>query len=497
MNDIFQLLSALRGRSKAAVSPFASPKATAAWLKALPAGSDYDAHHALVQGLERFTADHVPASRCRMGSLLLLEEAGVPLQARVVEQYLHDRPASGLARRALWRESWAFWSLLADAWFALVRQAWRSPGSVELRPHTAEMAARALHYAGLAMRWDGHRGHAPTEAAWRRIHKIYRLVEREGYLTREIRIGERTTHCAREYALVVLMALLYQQGCRVGEIEAMARILDGYAPLPLPSRALQRGLHTHVVDLAVKQGAQLLDRATVEGPRLRYFALDTLIDALKTHDPRIAGRADPRLMRQMASLIERGGVARRNLRARRLGRLWVATGMDKVAAALGRAEPGAAQAAAQPWLLRDESSEGMGFERSDAMDLPSGRAIAVSWEPEDGAWQLLVTRWSREENGQQLVGAQLLSRYPKWVEVGAEAGDADARLRAILLPMAKPEEGASQLLLPLLQYRLAALLSLRDGDMRYQIRLGEVRECHDDWVRVAIDVVGRESVGSG
>jgi hypothetical protein len=489
-------LSALRGRSKAAVSPFAAPKATAGWLKALPAGSDYDAHHALVQGLERFTAEHVPASRCRMASLLLLEEAGVPLQARIVGQYLHDRLASGLARRALWRESWAFWSLLADAWFALVRQAWRSPASAELRPHTAEIAARALHYAGLAMRWDGHRDHAPSEAAWRRVHKIYRLVEREGYLTREVHIGERTTHCAREYALVVLTALLYQQGCRVGEIEAMAQVLDRYAPLPLPSRALQRGLHTHVVDLAVNQGAQLLDRAAVEGPRLRYFALDALVDDLRTPGQRMAAQADARLMRQMASLIERGGVARRNLRARRLGRLWVATGMDKVAAALGRAEPGAAQAATQPWVLRDESSEGMGFERSEPAELPPGRTLAVSWEPDGGAWQLLVTRWSRDEDGQQLVGAQLLSRYPKWVEVGTEAGGADARLRAILLPMAKPEEGASQLLLPLLQYRLGALLSLRDGDMRYRVRLGEVRECHDDWVRVAIDVVGRESAGS-
>jgi hypothetical protein len=33
---------------------------------------------------------------------------------------------------------------------------------------------------------------------------------------------------------------------------------------------------------------------------------------------------------------------------------------------------------------------------------------------------------------------------------------------------------------------------LRDGDMVYRLRLGEVQEAHEGWLRVSMDVIGRE-----
>jgi hypothetical protein len=114
MNDLFEMLNTITRRRKAvAGSPFASVKSTEKWLKNLPSDSDYDTHHALVQGLERFNAENEPASLNRMKSLMKLEAAGLPMQLRVVDQYVRNQSSFRLARQALWRESWVFWSLLA------------------------------------------------------------------------------------------------------------------------------------------------------------------------------------------------------------------------------------------------------------------------------------------------------------------------------------------------------------------------------------------------
>ncbi|MFP5407843.1 MAG: hypothetical protein ACLGGY_01020, partial [Gammaproteobacteria bacterium] len=145
MTELFEMLSAItRRRKNVSGSPFASVKATDKWLKSLPPDSDYDAHHALVEGLERFNADHEDASLTRMKSLLRVEAVGLPLQRGIIEQYVRNQAAFRLARQALWRESWIFWSLLADAWLSMLKQAYRGKASAQLKPFAAEMAVRAI-----------------------------------------------------------------------------------------------------------------------------------------------------------------------------------------------------------------------------------------------------------------------------------------------------------------------------------------------------------------
>ncbi len=496
MNDIFDMLSTIARRRKAGSgSPFSSVKATEKWLKALPADSDYDAHHALVEGLERFNAENAAASLSRMKSLLKLEETGLPLQLRIVEQYVRNQASFRLARQALWRETWVFWSLLAEAWLSMLKQAYRNPSSAELKPHVAEFATRALRYAGLVMRWDYHQARNPAASAWRRVHKIYRLVERDGFATQEVRVNARPTHCAREYALVVLMGLVHPLGYRTQEIESIAQLIEGYEPLPLPETVPARGTHTHMVDLSLSEGACILEDDWVQGRRLRYFALRPLIEHLRSLDKTSATVEGSALTQQVASLIERGGIRRSRQRTHRFGRVWVAAGMDNIMTALAQSDADKARPSLEPWMLRDESTEGMGFALSDATALPHGRLVAVSWDPAENVWQLLAIRWNREEDGQHLVGTQRLSRHPKRVEIFFEAnaaGGAQEKTWAVFMPMTHVDQGVSNLLIPQTHYRLGAPLMLRDGDTVYRLRLGEVQESHEGWVRVGMDVVGRE-----
>jgi len=495
MSDLFEMLSTITRRRKAeAGSPFASVKATEKWLKNLHADSDYDAHHVLVEGLERFNAENEPATLGRMKSLMKLEEAGLPLQSRIIEQYVRNQAAFRLARQALWRESWVFWSLLAEAWLCLLKQAYRNPASAELKPFAAEMATRAVRYAGWVMRWDYHQARNPAASAWRRVHKIYRLIERDGFATQAVQVDGQPTHCAREYTLVVLMGLVHPLGYRAQEIESIARLLERYEPLPLPATVPLRDVHTHLVDLSLSEGAAVLESEWVQGRRLRYFALSPLVDYLKSLDE-AATEVDSGLTRQVASLIERGGIRRGRQRTNRFGRVWVAAGMGKILSALSHPDSSKGSPDLEPWMLRDESTEGMGFSLAESTALPHGRLVAVSWDPSENVWQLLAIRWDREEGGQHLVGTQRLSRHPKRVEVYFDVevpGMTREPAWAVFLPMTHTEQGVSNLLLPKTHYQLGAPLMLRDGDIVYRLRLGEVQEGHEGWLRVGMDVIGRE-----
>ncbi len=497
MTDLFDMLTTIaRRRRTPAGSPFANQKSTEKWLRSLPAESDYDTHHALVEGLERFNAEHVAASLVRMKVLCSIEAAGLPLQNRVVEQYVRNQSAFRLARQALWRESWIFWSLMAEAWLTMLKQAYRGPAAEELKPHIAEMGARALRYAGLTMRWDFHQSRVPPSSAWRRVHKLYRLLERDDTARQTVKFNGRPTDCAREYTLVVLLGLVHPLGYRPQDIESIAQILEGYAPLPVPMQRPDSTAHTHVVDLSHSEGAQVIDSQDwVEGRRLRYFGLRPLIEhlqALEKTGPQCSG-----LPRQMASLIERGGNPRMRPRTYRFGEMWSVSGMDGIMAALALALPAGKLARPQleSWTLRDESPEGLGFVLPAASALPHGRLVAVSWDPADNAWQLLAIRWHRDEDGQMLVGTQRLSRHPKRVAIHADPTSPVAsreKVWALFLPLPQPEQGMSHLLLPQTHYRYGASLMLEDGDVLYRLHLGEVQESHEGWLRVAMDVVSRE-----
>jgi hypothetical protein len=81
------------------------------------------------------------------------------------------------------------------------------------------------------------------------------------------------------------------------------------------------------------------------------------------------------------------------------------------------------------------------------------------------------------------------------VEIYSEAdapGGARDKTWALFLPMLHAEQGVSNLLLPQTHYQLGAPLMLIDGDTRYRLRLGEVQESHEGWLRVGMDVLGRE-----
>ncbi|MBI1283386.1 MAG: hypothetical protein GC183_03475 [Thiobacillus sp.] len=478
-------------------SPFESGTAARTWLKSLPADSTYDTHHALVEGLERFNAERVDGDAERLKVLRAIEETGMRLQLPIVEQYMQSQVSLPLARQALWRESWAFWSLLAAAWFRMLKHAYKGPAVPDLQPWRAEIAARALHYIGLAMRWDYHNAQPPSAAAWQRVHNIYRMAERDGFADTAVALNGRQTTCAREYALTLVIALTNPLDQTARQIEEIAQLFEHFSDLPLPEASFDSVRHTHAVDLSLNEGPFSLEDNPSTGAMPRFFDLTPLVEHLESIQPHSAAAEDEGLYRRIANGILSDDVRRSSRRLHRFGPVWVASGMGNILASLAGFKDGRPRQAMESWMLRDESADGMGFSLDASAALPHGRLIAVSRNASENTWELLAIRWNQKTEGQLLVGAQRLSRHPRRVEISfAQVADGTARASTygVLLPMSDTDEDLSNLLLSRSHYQPGAQVTFRDGDTHYSARLGQVFEDHERWLRVNIDVLSSEQL---
>ncbi len=474
--------------------PFASAKTTLGWLRSLPDSSDYDTHHALVEGLERYNGDTRGDAHNRMKVLTLIEEAGLPLQARLVSQYLNSHERNDPSRQNLWRECHLFWDQLTVAYLPFLNSVLTGNGESEkLASFAPQIAVKTARYFALCMRWEYLRGRRPAESSWRRLHKIYRALESAGMVLDRVRIDGEESSCAREYVLTLLYDLANPYAFSPAEIQPALDLLDNLRELPVPESGLRHGRHSHMVDLTANGGPERIDDRWVPGGRLRYVDFHMVMEELD----RCAGsEPDPLravVCRKLSKVVERTGSSRRGPRNARFGEMRAVFGIEEIVRTFWPL-PGAAQN--QEFItLRDESSKGIGFILHDERELAPGSLLAVDRDEGRGAWQLLAVRWQATEAGQWLLGTEVLSKYPKRVDLEWQADSETGRSEALFLPLASASQGAtSNLLLPPSAYLAGReLLLSQDDGTRYRLKLGAVVEPHESWLRVRFDVLSRET----
>lgn len=489
-----KIKSLVKGADSQRESPFASPKTTQKWLQRLPTSSDYDAHHALVEGLERYNGDMRGDAYKRVKALELMEAAGLPLQARLVAQYLKGHGGNDTFRQTLWRECYLFWDQLAIAYVHFLNQVLkndRDPG--KLASLYVPIAIKSLRYFSLGMRWEYLRGRRPSESAWRRLHKIYRAAENAEVAFNEAEIEGGKSSCAHEYVMTLLYDLANPYAFGPAEIQLALQILDNLKNLPVPESGLRHGRHSHMVDLSAASGPERLDERWVPGGRLRYLDMRGVLDELEMRAGREGDVLVSGIYKKLAKVIGREGSSRGGLRKPRFGEVRAVFGIDsilKIYASLHGIVP-----KTELITLRDESSKGIGFVLDEAPNLEMGSLLAVDREEGQGAWQLLAVRWTAAEDGQWQLGTEVLSKYPKRVELEWQTESGKQTAVALFLPLASASQGAtSNLLMPQAAYQPARELLLRQDDGTcYRLRLGGVVETHEPWLRVGFDVLSREA----
>lgn len=476
-------------------TPFYSVRATQKWLGDLAGASEYDVHHTLVEGLERFNGDIRGDMRNRIDVLRVLEKAGLPLQDRLLAQYLKSHAENVSSRQTLWRECHLFWDQLAVAYLPFLREVMKDGENPKLTPLSTEIAAKSLRYFSLSMRWEYLRGRRPGDSAWRRLHKIYRMAERKGIALGTVDIGGKETSCAREYVMTIVHDLASPYAFRPEEVPAVLEILDGLAELPVPETALRHGRHTHMIDLAASGGPENIEDRWMPGGRLRYLDMHGVVHELEQRSERDASQGQ--ICLKLAKVVGRGGTSRRGPRRPRFGEVKAVFGGAQLT---GIFDPHRKIMPNTEFInLRDESARGLGFMLDEERNLPPGSLLAIDRDEGRGSWQLLAVRWIAREGYQWLLGTEILSRYPKRVAIEWEgAGSGKESASAIFLPLAGVHQGAtSNLLLPSAAYSdgRKLLLSQDDGTC-YRLKLGGVIETHESWLRVDFDVLSREASGT-
>jgi hypothetical protein len=475
--------------------PFASVKSTQRWLNSLPDSSDYDKHHALVEGLERYNGDTRGDAYTRIRVLTMIEEAGLPLQARLADQYLKNHERNDASRQTLWRECHLFWDQLVVAYLPFLNGVLRSNGESEkLLSLAPQIAAKSLRYFSLAMRWEYLRGRRPAESAWRRLHKIYRAVESAGMVLDKARVGGGETSSAREYVMTLLYDLANPYAFDPAEIQPALELLDNIRELPVPESGLRHGRHSHMVDLTATSGPERIDDRWVPGGRLRYLDFHGVMEEFERHAGLVPDTPQAVVCKKLAKVIGRAGSTRGGPRKPRFGEVRAVFGAEQV---LGIFSPsGRIPPQVEFITLRDESGKGIGFVLNDERELPPGNLLAIDRDEGHGTWQLLAVRWSAAEGVQWLLGTEVLSKYPKRVDIEWNDGTASKETAvALFLPLASASQGAtSNLLLPQTAYLKGRVLLLRQDDgTRYRLSLGGIVEAHEGWLRVGFDVLSRET----
>ena len=493
MTEMFSMLKKIAQRRQAARAASEPADQATQWIGRGGGTSDYDAHHAIVEGLERFNGAHPPASLAGYQALRALEREGLPLQGRIVRQYLRCQDSLPFARQALWRESQMFWAQLATAYLRLLKQVVRGAAREAFAPFMPEILARSLQYHARVMRWEYYRGQQPSSFAWRRLHKLFHVAEIRHLVNHPLAEEGRVTTCGREYALPLILELANPAGFKPAEVEQFAAALAGFPALPVPEARYRRGQHRYGVDLAGGLGAVPVDIGYTPGRRMRFLDLRPVLDALSGAE-HMDGLPDI-VCTQLLRLLERGGAGRGAPRVAREARIWVVRGMDAVLDVTG-GKP----VAGEPWMMRDESSDGLGLVLAGGDGLAENELFLVNDDsPPDRSWRLMVLRWQKQENDRFFGGAQCLSCYPKRVRVAWPEGEPGALagpIFALFLPLPDTSRGVSHLLLPRAAHQRGGHRVLLDGEVIYRIQLGEVAEEHGDWLRVDFLVAARQVVSA-
>lgn len=494
-NFFRRVLGLSRVRGGAQTTMLTSARTTQRWLDKLPKLSGYEMHHALVEGLERFNGDTRGDTLKRIKVLKVMEETGLPMQAEIVAEYVNTPDSNHSGRQTLWREAQLFWNQMATAYLQFLKLVLKGKEKARIRHWSTEIILGNLRYVALAMRWEYYRGQRPAELYWQRLHRIYRVAEIAGVALREIKVEDRVSSCAREYALALLFDLANPHVFQPREVHTMAGILEGLEALPVPEIGLRRDRHSHMIDLTATRGAEKIEDRWVPGKRLRYLDLQGVVGELEMLAAESEEIQITLMCKQLARTIGRAGARRDSARIQTSGELFVVVGVDAVVSAMRTGQSGTA--AMERWALRDESREGLGLIAPLARESPQGQLLVASRPLHETSWQLLVVRWVRQEGGQSLIGAESLSKHPKLVEIGWQSENVElASAKAIFLPLANTAQGTtSNLLLPAGVYEYKRTVTLRDDGVAYQLMLMQVVERHGDWLRVGFDVLARETVG--
>ena len=407
-------------RASGTEDPLTDAKSTESWFNRQPANDYLATSEAIVRALEELGARQPKITPGRILAVLELDRLSLPIQARLMKQYLQAN-LSDSVRQRLWHalDDLARW--LAYTYENLFQVLLDSGVGQKMQPQMAGVAARMFYYRGLQGKNALFRYERSTPAKWKGLHGAYdaavgRGIAQTTFALVDEGLGSERTSAEQEYALILLLYRVNTGNLTAVQIERAAQWLRKWMPmLTLSAAADKEKGDGFWLDLGLGDGLLTRRPHTAQG-KMMYLDIEPLQREIG------AMLVDLTLVTQRASAAERHGEAAERLSLlQRLESLWrpQAKLMQRrgirVPADRGvQVAPGLTELAAALRGTNGEQTRIKRFRQGDPVELASGAVqLAVDNEALDFEAHRVTAAWQMQDASES--GVKLVSQ-------SAEAG---------------------------------------------------------------------------
>ena len=496
-------------------------QATKRWVSSLPLEDEYEAHRMIVNALSLFNSSKEPLNRERLKVLIRLDESSFPLQQSLSNHYMRKRKTLKNMEKTLWKGIFALYWHFAHGYQAFIKHILTNENAKsELKSFLPQLTARAIHYFGMEMKWRYFHQEGVESNMWRRMNKLYRISESLGFNHSKIKLhgAMRLTTCANEYVRSMLLNLLNPTSLSVEEIEILDSWLAHWTKLVILEPIFDANKHTHYVDLSQGASACRIGANVASGEKTRYWSIKEIAAELdKARSDLRAGVVPEKfelpidwtllmysnLLDQVSAIWSRGNATPLQETGRQA--VTVACGMAAIYECLKEKSPPLRGVAENldyqnhaHWLLENDSGSengaGLKIETTACENAAIDNLVGVKTMSGTSQWEIGAVRWMTNSVPDKFcIGVEKFSHSPRLVELsGAEnVGSATHATEAIFLPQVDKQGMASSLIMPDTAFSARGLLDLLDKNSVYRIRLTNVLESSQGWIRVKFDVLSR------
>ncbi len=487
-------------------------KAADEWLHTLRHEDEYDAQKKVIDALAGFLHGRGPLTKERLKVLMHLDETSQVFQKKLGETYFHHQRELNRAEDVLWKSMTTLFSQLAHSYQLFIREIIAQRGKSEFSRYLPSITARALHYYAQGIKWGYFHQEPVQPVMWKRLHKYYLMCESAHFAGTEVALNSKTlTSCVNEYMQILLLDMIKPMTLPPIQIEMVDHWLDHWSHLVPLEQDCDPETHMHCVDLSTGVGARkLLDE--MHGQSLRCWSMaDLYLQIRKSRTGLTDGDwhehvelGDDCVLPDCIDLLDyvarywiRPEAARRQYRAPVEDRMVeMACGVGAIYSCLQPADKQSGHKIPfEHWAVQDESEGGYGLvEARPTERAQEGKLVLVKPSGHDSAWEIGVVRWKKDsESGMPALGIERLSDDPKQVELTPVENGENTLIKALFLPKLYQRDINSSLILQTADYRENRLLDMHYRNNIIRLRLTEVVDNSEEWVRVHFAVQSKHA----
>ena len=493
----------------------------------LALGQEYRAHRVVVNSLSMFNTSTEAPSRERLKTLMRLDESSYAFQDSLSTQYLDNPELVSRVESKLWEAIFSYFWQLAHGYQAFVKYYVDHQEDCDFAELIPLIVTRALHYFAMECKWRYFKQETVHPNMWKRLNKLYRLSESRRFTRTNVIVNSAvgSSHSGAEFARALLLNALSPQQLSPQQIDLADRLITSWGRLIHIDKHFNRAKHEWCVDLGSAVGLIPINEPS-RAAKFRYLNVYALLRQIEEYLQELRkgrlpgnlstpnGYDQPMYMELLAHMATKWNKHPRKSTSRvRYETVEVAFGVESIEKNLlicsdiskelkqeACLVAGSSTYEREQWLSNGarDGSPSMTLELAGDQTIIPGLLIGVKQVDKNGRWTIgVVRRVDKKNDSRALLGIETLSFTPKLIHVISSSEKDTVRIPGIFLPRIDNAGIASSLIIPLSEFVTQRLLELDDAKSLYQIRLADVLEQSEDWIRIKFDVLGRHMTGMG